>query len=254
MRTIDAQTLFESVNALATGTAKMPSTRDWYTFRSFLDISLREAWNSEWWPELMRVDSRTPDADNQLPYTATAPATFDPVGDVFDVKNMDPTTSRNWTSLEWTLINDAVQLMDDATTVYLQYRIPCPTLNGTFYDDATAYAVGDQVYFDDGGTIRGNFWNCIVATTAGQHPNALYSDGGTPPANIAKWELVEIPAAFRGFLEWSAYAKSLPTYAAGERNAERATALAMADNYLQLETDKLYRQQGQAPPMPIRTY
>lgn len=243
METIDAQTLFENVNALATGHCAFPADREFYTYRAGLDLALRRAWRSEAFPELMVSEARTPDNDNQLAYVPGILDTFSRVGTVFGVFANDPLTSYDRAAVNFHLIDGAVQLLDTATTVWLWFRKPCPSLLGNLFVTTETYAVGEQVYFEPAGS-RGNFYNCITATSAGQ----------SPTTHAAKWDLVEIPEMFRGYLEWQTYANTLPFNIDGQRNETRALALATADTYLNDLMDELLRQQAQAPSMPIRTY
>lgn len=68
---------------------------------------------------------------------------------------------------------------------FLQYRISCPRLTGDAYSASTAYADGDQVYYN------GSFYNSRASQT-GITPSNL--------SNTGNWTIVTIPELFRAFL------------------------------------------------------
>ncbi len=155
------------------------------------------------------------------------------IGDVLAARTGNPRVTTNYDDLEKETLQDRLYVRDAARRVWLDFRPRRPRLTGTFWDEAAAYAAGDQVYFYASGT-PGNFYTCLATTTAGQ----------SPATTAASWELVELPQAFEGYLIWAAYAKTLtPEGDADERNR----ALAMASGYLFTETDRKYRQAGETP-------
>lgn len=82
-------------------------------------------------------------------------------------------------------------VLQDLPWVYLDYRARPSSLSGDAWDQLTAYASGDQVYFEGTTfTYRGNFYTCTATTSAGQSPQT------TP----AKWTVVPIPFAFQDYL------------------------------------------------------
>jgi hypothetical protein len=162
------------------------------------------------------------------------------IGNVMDVKDANPRPSWQWDSLNKQTLNDRVYVLDNVTRVWLDFRLRRPKLTGTFFDTATTYTVNAQVYFTPTGGL-GNFYKCVTATSAGESPSSA----------PAKWSVVEIPQAFEGFLIYSAYAKLLT---ADEQYEERARALALAEGYLMLESDRQYRQTGETPAIPMRSY
>lgn len=164
------------------------------------------------------------------------------IGSVLDAKDANPRPNWQWDSLKKSTINDRLYVTDAVTRVWLDFRLRRPKLKGTFYDTTLAYAVGDQVYFTPTLTDDpGNFYNCIATASAGD----------TPETDTDKWEIAEIPEAFEGYLIWSGYAKLL--WADGEEQKSRA-AQVTADNYLTLLADEEFRQRGEQPNIPIRTY
>jgi len=163
------------------------------------------------------------------------------IGDVFDVKNDNPKVNSRWRSVPWEVSEQGVQVLADYKRVFVQFRRPRPRIKGARFDATLTYAAGDQVYFDNDETQLGNFYNCVTATTAGQDP------ADTP----AKWAVVEIPEFFQQHLILECSAKGVLN---DDRSDMGAVLAAMAEFAAGLETDVLYRQQGQAPPASVRTY
>lgn len=110
--------------------------------------------------------------------------------------------------------NLGLQVLDDEPFCWMVYRIRRPILKGDVFDATATYAVGDQVYFSST-TTRGNFYDCVAVTTAGQSPDT----------NAAKWTVVPLPAQFQTYLIHGAAADYL---AADEepmrRDREESTA------------------------------
>jgi hypothetical protein len=162
------------------------------------------------------------------------------IGYVMDVKTSNPRISKQWDSLAKQTLEDRVYVLDAVKRVWLDFRLRRPRLTGDFYSSSSGYAIGAQMYFVPSGEV-GNFYNCIDTAAAGESPS-------TDPL---KWEVVEIPEGFDGFLIWSAFGKMLT---AEERADERRNAFAVAEGYLALLADQIYRQAGETPNIPMRTY
>jgi hypothetical protein len=351
MITVSAERIFKGVNELLAGESELPPTADWVPIRGHIDLSIGEAWNSEWWQFLMRGEYRyfrllwsaassydkgdevydaatqqyfqclrdavtgagqsptdsagdersdywalckpsyagsnwssasvayavgdiiyypvddlyyqchtantssttlTPDAaggDERwgalapfVRYVEFAQAGKTLIGDVMDVKDSNPRVTRRWKSIDKETLEDRVYVLDNVKRVWLDFRLRRPQLTGNFYDETEAYAVGAQVYFtpSTAGAV-GNFYDCVATASAGD----------TPETDADKWDLVELPQAFEGFLIWSAYSKLLTSE---DEPEERQRAISMAEGYLLLETDRKYRQAGETPNVPMRTY
>ncbi len=163
------------------------------------------------------------------------------IGDCFDVKNGDPRVSNRYTSLPWDATASGILVRSEVTRVWLQFRLPCPRLKGNLFDADLSYAVGQQVYFDNAGTQVGNFYDCVTAATPGE----------SPASAAAKWEVVEIPEMFYGALVHRGVSKMMVSEGQDDRAAVPA---GFAEEDLSLQTDVLYRQQGQTPALPVRPY
>ena len=123
--------------------------------------------------------------------------------------------------------------------VFLYYRKGCPTFQGSTYSGATTYAVNDQILFTDSSNVQ-DFWKCTVATTAGQSPT-------TTPTS---WTKLQLPQLLFWYVTYSAFADYLRMDAQFEK-AQMADAL--AQQYLDEQSDKQERQQGILPPFRVQT-
>ena len=223
-------------------------------FRDFINERVRHAWESQDWPDLIRVAQLTVTNDGNGLVTAAIPAD---AGEILNCYDRDPLVSTRASGLSFRIYdNGTVQKLvmpTDPGTVYAEYRTKRPELVGDLYAPAVAYSVGAQVYFDSGsntGTYTpvagkphyGNFYNCIEATTAGQSPS-------THPA---KWQIVQIPYLFASYAARGAFSDWLKS----ELQLEAAqVAEAEAQNTLTEAIDIILRQQKQVNRINMnRTY
>lgn len=116
--------------------------------------------------------------------------------------------------------------------VWAQYRLRRPELTADTWDSTKVYTSGQQVYFV-GGSGAGNFWTANITLAVGASPDSAPS----------AWDVVPIPYAFRNALIQLGYADWL-TADGQATKAQAAEGQGMA--YLELEIDKLVRQQRQA--------
>jgi hypothetical protein len=223
-------------------------------FRDFISDRTRMIWESQDWPDLVRVAQLTVTDDGNGRVTAAIPAD---AGEILACYDSNPlVTSRSSQTTFRLYDNGTTQVLNflsDPGTVWAEYRTKRPELSGDLYDPALAYSVGAQMYFDSGsntGTYTpvagkphyGNFYNCLEATTAGQ----------TPATHPAKWQIVNIPYLFssyaaRGtFADWLRSELQLEAAQVAEAEAERI----MADT-----VDIILRQQQQVGRINMnRTY
>jgi hypothetical protein len=100
--------------------------------------------------------------------------------------------------------------------VWVEYLPAVPSLHGDPWEEAQAYATGEQVYYE----AAGDFFTALEATT-----------GDVPGTAPAKWERVQIPAVFKGYLVWETLG--------GEYSGEGQTRQRIAAE--QKAQDMLYR-------------
>lgn len=222
-------------------------------FRDFANQRLRMAWESQDWPDIIRVSQLTVDATTG---TVTAAIPTD-AGEVLNCYDQDPLLTTKAQPLSYRIYNDGsvVKLVfgSDPSTVWGEYRVKKPELFGDIWSSTLAYSVGAQAYFDSGsntGTSMpvpgkphyGDFYECLEASTAGQSPS-------THPA---KWVKREIPYIFGTYLSRGMFADWLRS----ELQIEASQiAEQEAQGMLDLEIDKIFRQQKQNVRINmIRTY
>jgi hypothetical protein len=177
------------------------------------------------------------DFDAYVAYTQTGQTA---IGEVFNVTDSNPRTTRAFSEYPFMLSENGVQVPNGPSVVWLEFRTRRSQLVGDTYSATTAYAVGQQIYYTTSLGV-GNFYDCIVTTTAGQSP-------ATTPAS---WSVVQIPYIFSQHLIWAAYADLLGS----DGQADKATvAMNAAEQYYGMEADKLYRQQRQTQPLRVVGY
>ena len=199
------------------------------------DGRLAMCWEGEYWPDTIRVASATV-TDSDGVEVAAFPAD---AGEVLNVTSKNPRKTTINEMLSWSIYDDGtsryVQLRDNATPVWLEYRIVRPSLTGSVYSSTSTYASGDQVYH------TGNFYDANTAVAVNESPST----------SASKWDVVQIPAIFQSYLIRGVYSD----YLRATGNNELAMAADRnAESLLMMEADKLYRQQGQTRRLDVQTY
>jgi hypothetical protein len=121
-----------------------------------------------------------------------------------------------------------------APFVWLKFRTRRPQLTGDAWDSTKVYAAGSQVYYLNGAQTVANFYTANTATAAAESPESA----------AAKWDVVELPYIFGAYLKEGGFADWLVS---DGQEQKAQTHEQMALNYLDMEADKLWRQQKQAP-------
>jgi hypothetical protein len=235
MRTLNFSSVLNGVAQLAGLDRDNLSTAEFRRIRDLADGRLAICWEGEYWPDVSRVVSAVvTDTDG----VEVAPFPSD-AGEILNVLNKNPRKTTAATLLAWTIYDDGtdryIQLRDDATPIWLEYRIVRPNLTGDVWSSTSTYASGDQVYFS------GNLYDANAATSAAESPTTTAS----------KWDLVKIPKGFQNYLIRGAFADYLR--AIGD-NELASMADINAESILMMEADKLYRQQGQVRRLDVATY
>lgn len=231
----------EAVQALQVPVGDLPGA-DWEVLRDVISAELGTVWEAAEWPDVMRVEGRTTDADGVIEYEQSGE---EEIGEVTGVWAQNPREQRNAEELDYELTDTGVLVFGYAEVeVFVRYRTRAPELTGAAWDEDTAYGVGEQVYFadeGDGGSEAGDFWECVTITAAGE----------SPVTTAAKWSRVGIPWGFRRYLAWAGAAGWLVADGQQEKG-DRARGQAVG--FLNVELGKLYRQQGQVKRVTVRTY
>ena len=154
------------------------------------------------------------------------------IGEYLQATNKDPRITTQNIAYPFWLSQDGAQFNYNAPNVlWLYYRTRRPELKGEIFDADTIYASGQQVYFVTSAGV-GNFWTANATTAAAESP-------ATTPG---KWDVVELPYFLRGYLIEGGFADWLTGDGRGDEGAGHES---FATDYLELEADKLQRQQQQ---------
>lgn len=181
----------------------------------------------EWgqWPETILSEQRTPVA--QL--IAWSQASENTIGTVFSVTELHPLIAKNPIGVKFRLGADGIYLPSThvITEVYVNYRRPAPQFTTTAWNIATAYAVGDTVYY----STTGECYAAIAATT------------GDLPTDTANWEKLD-------FLRVIADAAVQGAMSEARAEEGQHTVSGVMDQkmeaLLEHEFDRLTRQSGQS--------
>lgn len=246
MRSIDFSTIFFEALQYAGQDRHNIRSETLAQFRDFCSARMRNVWEMQNWPDLIRLVEFTTTTDpiTEVPYFVPTAA----AGEVLSVFNKNPQQTTKALSVGYELYDNGTELrvvigQKLLESGWYRYRIKFTPLSGDPYSATTVYYTGSQVYFDSGsntGAIMpvigrphsGNFYNCLSDTNAGENPT-------THPA---KWQKVSVPYIFGPYMAWSAAAD----WMVSEGNVEAAAVLEQkANGILDLELDKMLRQQGQ---------
>lgn len=165
-----------------------------------------------------------------------------PIGEVLAAYDRDPRATTKLTRLNTSLTNEGWTFSSVRNTpayVWLKFRRQRPELTGDRWAASATYAAGDQMYFETAAGV-GNFYTATAGTVAGESP-------ATSPD---KWTVVALPYFLRLYLMRGLYADWL---ASDGQTDKAAAAEAQANQALELEADKLQRQQGQAERLNFRS-
>lgn len=149
---------------------------------------------------------------------------------LFHVWDIDPKHVNNAKELDWWLSADGVQVRSSVKHVWLEFRKRSPMIFGNVYSSTATYAVDDQIRFDNGGIS--NFYNCIVATSAGESPSTT----------AASWSIIDIPRMFEAYLVQGAYADAIRSDGQNEKFRSEDN---IAEELLSEEADIIAGQAGQ---------
>ena len=202
---------------------------------------LRIAWETEYWPETMKISSATVTTASDI----SSMAYPSDAGEIIEVFSKNPKATTIGKSLDFVLHDDGsdsdtnsgrtVVVYTTTSPLFMEYRKVCPELKG---DITTAQLeVGDQLYYS------GNFWEAKTVRSAGNHqPDS---------SDTTNWKKINIPKIFEHYLIRGVYADYL------RANGQSELAMAedrTAESMLTLEADKLYRQQGQVRRVSVASY
>ncbi len=208
------------------------SSDDAELFKGFISRRLREAWEGNFWPELMVIEERTI-TSKTIPYAESGKSDL---GEVQRITDADPQTTYSLTDYEFSLTSAGFNIPgynSTATSLWVTYRKQAPALTGSNWS-AGSYSSGDQVYH----TTLGDFYD-----QEGSVSTAL-----EPPSS--PWVRVDFPWIFKSYVERAAAADMLLI----DEKADLALAQKQqAEDSISVEMAKL-RQQGHHNNIKIKTH
>ena len=235
MRTLTFSSVLSGVAQLAGLDRDNLSTDEFKRIRDLADGRMGLAWESEYWPELIRVESAVVTSTDSVE-TAPVPTT---AGEILEVYNKNPRETNTAVPVAWSLYEDGtsryINLRSATTPVYVEHRIMRPNLTGDTYSSTSTYSSGDQVYFGS------QFYDA----------NASVATNESPTSASSLWDVVKIPFIFQAYLIRGTFADYLKSTGNNELSAQ---ADSNAESVMMLEADKLYRQQGHVRKLNITTY
>ena len=204
--------------------------------RDLANHRLGIAWETEYWPDLLRI--------SELAVTTTGDVSTiaypTDAGEILEVHNKNPRKTTLNSSVGFLLYDDGtdsdtnsgktITVFSTTSPLYVEYRINRPTLTGDVWVEAS-YALGAQVYYS------GDFYTANTGTATS--------------FTSSEWDKVLMPKIFENYLVRGIYADYLRS------NGQTDTASREdqnAEGFLVLESDKLYRQQGQLRTTKVITY
>ena len=209
--------------------------------RDLANHRLGIAWETEYWPQLIKIDSTavtTTNSISSMAYPATA-------GEILTVYDKDPSKTTALSSVSYILRDDnsdssnnsgrTINVFTTTSPLFVEYRIVRPELKG---DITTAQLeIGDQLYYS------GHFWEAKTVRSAGDHqPDST---------DTTNWKKILVPKIFENYLIRGVYADYLRS--SGQTNLA-VNEDQNAESFLTIESDKLYRQQGQTRTANVVTY
>lgn len=208
------------------------------------------------WGTLLQQTSNTTSVDSLVAWDQTGEEVMDVV---FDIWRNSPLLSIYPTMQGYSLTPSGVQLISSGTTtsytngvatmptfpvvnnpVFVYYRKTIPSYTGDTYSATDTYIVDEQIYFTNA-LNKGDFYKCLVATSAGQSPSTT----------AASWEIIPIQSTFFQYSLYQSFGDWL--ISDGQMDKGAATYL-IAQDKMDTEFDKMERQQGELPPMKVATH
>ena len=256
MRTTDFSSLLYRWMQLAGLDRTTITSLNFSTFRDFCNGRLEVMWKSDLWPDLIIITTPPGNTVTTDGYGVRSYQLDNTVGEVLGVYDQNPRLTTRARLLKYFLYEDStgryVNVMENTTPIFIEYRIVKTDLVGDLYDPTVSYQVGSQIYFDPSnptggqyiptaGTLsQGNFYTCVSTST-----------GFSPLTAAQNWQIIQIPYFMGEYLIRS----SLADYLRSEGQFEQSQlAESDAEGARELEVDRVLRQEGQIPRLNMFTY
>lgn len=220
--------------------------------RDFASQRISGIWEQEPWPDIIRVEQKSATTTGGILYVNIA----SDMGDIIQVYQKDPRITGAAVPARWYLYDTGSEariiLMDNLSTVWVEYRLPKPNLYGDAYNAASAYASGGQIFFNIG-SANGSYQPTATTLSSGNFytANQSTSAGQTPLTHASKWDIVQLPYFLGEYLVRGVFADYLRT---GNLPQSAAAAEADAEVAKQQAIDRVLRAQGQVRRMDVLTY
>lgn len=211
------------------------------------------------WGALVQQTSNTPVQDLVLAWDQTGESVIDAV---FNIWPCSPFANNYPSQFGYNLTPQGIQIINGTpyqyvvyqngvaqnnlygappnNPVYIYYRKTCPSFTGDEYSATATYVADQQVFFENS-VGNGDYYKCIVATTAGQSPD-------TTPAS---WELIPLYRTFLQFCIYQAYGDWLIS---DGQLSKAAAAYAIAEGKMGDQFDLCERQMNAMSPMVVSTH
>lgn len=155
-------------------------------FTEYLNSRIAIAWEWDRWPELCRIEQRTPEVSGtEISLSYDQPG-LEPFGEVFGIYLEDPDKTLTAKEIGYSLREDRILLDPDlaGADVWVHYRIRPYQYGATSWSAASSYAAGDIVRFTDG-----HCYQALSAHSAVQPPNGTH------------WKQLPVPAVLAEYLK-----------------------------------------------------
>ena len=211
------------------------------------------------WGALVQQTSNTPVQDLTLYWNQTGESAIDVIYNMWPVNpfasNYPPQFGYNLTPLGIQVVNGSPYQYSyyingvaqnnlygapPNNPVYIYYRQVCPSFTGSTYSASATYSVDDQVYFVNSASV-GNYWKCLVATSAGQSPDTTSNS----------WSVISL---WTTFINYCTYQVLADWYTSDGQLEKAAAMYAMADEKMGVQFDVFERQMDLMSPMKVSTH
>jgi hypothetical protein len=211
------------------------------------------------WGALVQQTSNTPVQDLILAWDQTGENTIDVV---YNVWPCSPFASNFPSQFGYNLLPQGIQIINGtpyqyvvynngvaqnnlygappSNPVYIYYRKTVPNFTGDTYSATATYSVDQQIYFTSS-TGYGDFYKCLVATSAGQSPDTT----------AASWEVIPLYDVFLQYCTYQAYGDWL--ISDGQMDKAQA-AYGIAESKMNDQFDVIERQMNAISPMKMATH
>ena len=153
-----------------------------------INAALRIAYGHEFWPEILTIEERTPDADNVVAQFEDGETEIDTMQGLFSTETDARAFSR---MLPAARIPEGWMLQTAYDSVWARFRPVAPRFTMRRWDAEVSYSANDPVYFEASG-------KCYKALQA--------SAGQSPETSPTYWEEQSFPGFFEVYVQIAAAA------------------------------------------------